>query len=159
MPNSDPALGQAAARRRLRHDRRGVAALEFGVLATVLVPLLLAVFDLGNQIYQTLVLRQAVRAGALYALYYHDTAGIQHTIEASLPSGWTSASVYGTGWAPATSCICMDSAGTASSSGDCSCPTGATVEKLMTLTVTMPFSPLIMATATQVSASDVIRYQ
>lgn len=165
MSNSTPSPRRAAARPGIRllgrrlANRRGAAALEFGVLATVLVPMMLIVFDVGNQIYQTLVLRQAIRAGALYALYYHDTAGIQRTIEASIPAGWTNASVFGSGWAPTTACICMSSQGTAAAASSCSCPTGDTLERLMTLTVTMPFSPMLLTSITQVGASDVIRYQ
>ena len=153
------ATGQPIGRRRIRRDRRGVAALEFGVLATILVPMMLAVFDMGYATYQTIVLRQAVRAGALYALYYHDTAGIQRTIESSMPSTWTNASVFAATWAPTTSCVCMSTSGTATASSGCSCATGDTVERLMTMTVTMPFSPLLVSSITQVSASDVIRYQ
>lgn len=165
MSNSTPAAGRAERRPslrrwlRLRHDRRGVAALEFGMLATLLVPVMLAVLDTGNQVYQTLVLRQAVRAGALYALYYHDTAGIRQTIESSIPSGWSTASVYSDNWAPVTSCICMSTDGTATGSSDCTCPSGSTLERLMTLTVTMPFSPVMVSSVNQISASDVIRYQ
>jgi Flp pilus assembly protein TadG len=147
--------------RRLRctGDRRGVAALEFALLACVLVPALLTVFDLGSAIYETSVLRQAIRDGALYALYYNDTPGIVSTIEASMPAGWTDASVYASGWAPATSCVCMDGSGNPSAAPSCSCSSGATVERLMTLTVSRPFSPVFIRSITQVSATDVIRYQ
>ncbi len=145
--------------RRIPRDRRGVAALEFALLACVLVPALLTVFDLSSAIYQTSVLRQAIRDGALYALYFNDTPGIVSTIEASMPSGWSNASVYGSGWAPTISCVCMDGSGNPAPAPGCSCSNNATLEKLMTLTVSRPFSPIFVKSITQVSASDVIRYQ
>ena len=146
-------------RRRLPRDRRGVAALEFAVLATVLVPMFLSVFDLGTAIHETLVLRHAIRVGALYALYYNDTAGIQNTIEAAMPSGWTDASVYSGSWTPTTSCVCMSRGGSVTASSSCACTGGSTLERLMTLTVSRPFSALLLTNITQVSASNVIRYQ
>ncbi len=155
-PVRPPGRGRAGL---LPRGQRGVAALEFALLACVLVPMILSVFDLGTAIYQTLVLRQAVRVGALYALYYDNPAGIESTIEASMPSGWTNASVYGSGWAPTTSCVCMSATGTATASGTCSCSGGATLERLMTLSVSLPFSPMLLSGITQVAASDVIRYQ
>lgn len=155
-----PPHGAPPARRRsLRRDRRGVAAVEFGVIAAALVVLLLGVFDLGTAIHNTLVLRQAIRAGALYALYYHDTPGIQQTIEASMPSSWTDASVYSSAWTPTLSCACTDTSGNVTASSGCTCSSGSTLERLMSLTVTRPYSPMLLTGITQVSASDVIRYQ
>jgi Flp pilus assembly protein TadG len=164
---SNSAVGKVRGRRArtpqrcgfLPRDRRGVAAVEFGVVAGVLAVLFLGVYDLGSAVYESLVLRQAIRAGALYALYYHNTPGIQSTIEASMPSGWTDASVYASGWAPTTTCTCTSSGGTITASPSCSCANGSTMQQLMTLTVTRPFSPLLLTTITQVSAQDVIRFQ
>jgi len=47
--------------RRLRRDRRGVAAIEFAIAGPVLIVLLLGVFDIGHLAYLTSVLHGAVQ--------------------------------------------------------------------------------------------------
>jgi Flp pilus assembly protein TadG len=70
--------------------RRGVAALEFALVAPILLALLLSVYDIGGVIEQRLVLEQALRAGGQYALSFPDrTDGILAMIKQSYPSGWT----------------------------------------------------------------------
>jgi len=123
----------------------------------VLVPMFMSMFDLGSAIYQTMVLRHAVRAGALYALYYNNTGGVQTVMTGSMPASWTNVTINIT---LPSSCICMSLNGTyASVSCTGSCSNGATLEKMGTVSASRPFSPMIISAITQVSASDVIRYQ
>lgn len=55
---------------RSRLGRRGVAVVEFGFIAPIMVISLVAVYDLGNALQQNIRLNQAVRAGGLYAMEY-----------------------------------------------------------------------------------------
>jgi Flp pilus assembly protein TadG len=54
--------------RRLRRDRSGVAALELGLVASILVGILIPTFDLGMGAYQKMRVQDAAEAGAQYAL-------------------------------------------------------------------------------------------
>lgn len=116
----------------------------------------MSMYDVGMALYEELVISHAVRAGALYALYYNDPAGIQNVITNSMPSSWTDASITVT---IPSSCLCMSASGiSAAISCANSCTNGAVMEKLEMVSVSRPFSPLILTAITQISASDVIRY-
>ena len=133
--------------------RRGVAALEFGILASLLIVLLLGGFDVANALQQSIRLRQAVEAGSVYAVQYPgNSSGITSAIQAALPQGWNGTA--------AISCSCVSSSGTASAAPSCpaTCASGS-LQSLMTLSVTMPFSPWLLASLTQVSATNVIQYK
>ncbi|MFC3069386.1 TadE/TadG family type IV pilus assembly protein [Phenylobacterium soli] len=52
---------------RLRRDRRGTAAIEFAVLAPLLVLLLVATVELGFMMRAKILAEEAASAGALYA--------------------------------------------------------------------------------------------
>lgn len=53
---------------RHRLDNRGIAAVEFAVVAPVLLLLLLATFDIGNYMQTSIRLERAARAGAQHAM-------------------------------------------------------------------------------------------
>jgi Flp pilus assembly protein TadG len=72
--------------------RRGAAALEFGIIAPVLILLLAGLVDLGGAMQQAIRLENAARAGAQYAMSFpQDTAGIRTATTAAL--GGTTATV------------------------------------------------------------------
>jgi Flp pilus assembly protein TadG len=54
----------------ISRDRRGVAALEFALVATVMLILLLGGYDVANVIQIRLQLQQALRVGGQYAMAY-----------------------------------------------------------------------------------------
>jgi Flp pilus assembly protein TadG len=58
------------ARRHRARDRRGVAALEFGLIAPLMIALLLPIADLGFAALQYISAYQALRAVGAYALYH-----------------------------------------------------------------------------------------
>ncbi|MGA9896899.1 MAG: TadE/TadG family type IV pilus assembly protein, partial [Terriglobales bacterium] len=107
--------------RTIARDRRGVAALEFGIIASTMVLLLLAAYDLGNAVYQRTVLAQAVRSAGQYALSFPTpSSGITTALTNTLPAHWTDAST-------SVSCTCVDGSGDSSSETDCDgCPSGTT---------------------------------
>lgn len=71
---------------RLARDERGIASVEFAVVASIVLTLLLAAYDIGNVVLQSSQLSQAVRAGAEFAISFPtDTPGIQRTVTDALP--------------------------------------------------------------------------
>jgi Flp pilus assembly protein TadG len=71
----------------LLRDRRGSAALEFGLVATMVLALLLFAFDVGLSMLQYAQLNVAVRAGGQYAMTFPtDDGGILAAVTAALPS-------------------------------------------------------------------------
>lgn len=53
---------------RLRQDRSGAAAIELGLIASMLVGILIPMFDLGMGAYNKMRVQNAAEAGAQYAL-------------------------------------------------------------------------------------------
>jgi Flp pilus assembly protein TadG len=75
---------------RLLADRRGIAAAEFAMVATVLLLFVLAILDIGASIQQRMVLQQAARGAGIYAQSFpNQTTGITEAITAALPASWT----------------------------------------------------------------------
>ena len=144
----------------LLRGRRGVAAVEFAVVAGIAVVVMLAVWDLGNAAQQTIRLQEALRAAGQYALAFPtDAGGISNAVTNALPGGWTDVTVSG----PNYSCNCWSSSSSsATASGvapDCTCPNGLTLQMFVQIGVMRPFTPALISTLTSVSASYVVRFQ
>lgn len=90
--------------RRVALDRRGVSALEFALIAPVMLVLFLGTFDIGNAAFQYIELNQIVRAGGQYAMRHAgDTSGIQtYTTAAATAAGFNDVTVA----APQYFCSC-----------------------------------------------------
>jgi Flp pilus assembly protein TadG len=70
------------AARTCRLARGGVAAVEFGLFAPILILTILATIEFGRYIGARIELEQALRAGAQYALKDHvDTAAIEAAVQ------------------------------------------------------------------------------
>lgn len=131
--------------------RKGLAAIEFALVAPITVLLLVGVMDLGNALQQKQRLSAAAQAGAAYALTFPaDSAGIQAAINRML-SGWSGVTVT----VPAPVCECPGTAGTV----DCDtvCPTGR--QSYVSITLSRPFTPMLLKNLTEVSANVVLRLQ
>ena len=104
---------------------------------------------------QGLQLRQAVRAGALYAVQWPtDTTGMANAVTAALPAGMNV-----TVATPTTSCACWSSAGGVVAAPSCTCGTGQTLQMLVTLSASKSYSPWLLSSLTSISASNVVRTQ
>jgi Flp pilus assembly protein TadG len=137
-----------------RRDRRGVAAVEFALIAGALMTLLLGVYDIGNAIQQRLVLQQALRAGGLYAVSFPTQSdGIAAAINAALPASWQ-ANVTVT--PPRMWCTCSGSGTTDSCPLSCA---GGTPQVFVTLGVSRPYSPYLFRALGDNTASYVVRVQ
>jgi Flp pilus assembly protein TadG len=96
-------------------NRRGIAALEFALIAPVLLLLLFTVYDVTNAMTRTSKLQMAARVAGQYALAMPmDSAGIASTALAQLP-GWTNVTVAST----AMSCRCDNGAAANCTTGTC----------------------------------------
>ena len=83
----------------LRLNRRGVAAAEFALIAPLMGMLFLGLFHVGNAVHEMLLLQQALRVGAAYAMSFPTQIGADDSpstpnngivlaIEQALPSTW-----------------------------------------------------------------------
>jgi len=98
-------LGRLA--RLVRDDRRGSAAIEFAIVAPLLVLLAAGTLELGSAVVQKMEVQDAAAAGALYATENGwDQAGIAAAVAAAKPGKGVSASP-----APALYCGCPTAAG------------------------------------------------
>jgi Flp pilus assembly protein TadG len=138
-------------------DRRGVSAIEFGVIVPVIVVIVLGTYDIGNLVRVRMKLAEAAFAGGQYAVAFPmDTDGIARTVKAALPAGWTGVRITG----PTTACACWSGGaeGAALCTDEPVCPTGQ-VQRTVTLGLTMPYSPLLVMSLTSISASYAARIQ
>ena len=122
-------------------DARGVAAVEFALIAPILISLFGAAVDLGRGIERGIKLETAARAGAQYAtLKPNDDAGILDAVSNSL-SG-----VSGATMSPGIiECDCPDANGASSgtpSSSACSNTCANGLARYRTITVRAPFTPI-----------------
>ena len=108
--------------RRLLRDRRGGPAMEFAVIAPILLACMIAVFDLGSALQQRIRLAEAVRAGGLYAVSYPTTGGsnalnttaIANAVTNAVPD-WTDLTVA----TPTETCICWNQSTSVSTNQSC----------------------------------------
>jgi Flp pilus assembly protein TadG len=107
--------GDADAARR----SRGVAAVEFGLLAPLLLILLTGIVEIGMAGYQAMQVQAAVEAGVLYAAKNgaSDLAGVtQAVLNATGTAGVTASP------APLAFCGCPTTSGVVSQNSDCTTP-------------------------------------
>jgi Flp pilus assembly protein TadG len=91
-------------------DIRGVATVELALVSTVMIGLMLPMFDIGMGFYFKTQLHTAAQAGAEYA-YVHDWTGSNSTIQTSIVSAVTSATglaAIAASPAPTLACGCVD---------------------------------------------------
>jgi Flp pilus assembly protein TadG len=149
----------------LRRDQRGVSAIEFAVIGSIVVALALGAYDLGNAAQQQVQLQEAVRSGGAYASDWPtDVTGIQNAVASALPNGWT---LTNPGGVAAVACSCLDpSTGNVATLGGCTtanfdtCATGSGL--MVSVSATMAYQsvdPLFAGAIPQLSASYVTRFQ
>jgi Flp pilus assembly protein TadG len=139
-------------------DRRGISALEFGLIAPVMATLFLAAVDVGYAVQQSIQLQQAIYAGALYARANPTgDATIISKVSNDIPAAWNA----GTPTVSAVACTCVSA--TTGVPTPVACATGCTGSSILTrsrtLSVSMTYSPFLLTNITTLSASYVMRYQ
>jgi Flp pilus assembly protein TadG len=83
--------------RRLLQQRRGISAVEFALIAPVLIVIMFAMVEVGGAAFQYIELVQALSAGSEYAMNHAGDktaqSDIKAAVTAALPTGWTDATV------------------------------------------------------------------
>jgi Flp pilus assembly protein TadG len=116
----------------------GNAAVEFAVIAPILVTLTIGVADFGIMANQKAALVAAARAGAEYAR----TNPSNSTTVLAIMQAYTGSSLSGfTG--TLTGPVCECDAGAATSTGDCTGTCVGPVHTYVTVTATRSFSPIL----------------
>lgn len=147
-------------------DRRGVSAVEFALLAPVLIALPVPIVDLGLGLYTQMELQNAATAGAQYALQNPSlstltTAQIQAAAAAAVPSLAMSTSASQVCGCPGTG----TGGGPAVTFGSCTtnCSTGKLPGNYVTVTAQTTYVPLVpypvMGSSVALTAQSVARIQ
>ncbi len=138
-------------------QRRGAIAVEMAIVAPILALCLISVYDLGNALQQHIRLREAVRAGGLFAQTYpDDLSGIQSAVTSAV-SDWNNVSVS----TPNRYCECWNLANnTFSSTNSCNseCSSGTQLG-FVSVSASRPFSAMFLTGITTILARHEVRYQ
>jgi Flp pilus assembly protein TadG len=162
--------GFVAYLRRLLRCKRGVAAVEFGLAAPVLLAALVPVADLGIAFSQQQQLRQAVQAGAQYAAIQSSwnanssPAAIAGAVTAATPLSGVVVSP-----APYQQCGCPSGGVNGASSGittatcGSTCANGKTAGSYVVISAQLPYMPVLpyslLGSSTTLYAQAMIRIQ
>jgi Flp pilus assembly protein TadG len=145
--------------RGMRDDRRGVAAIEFAIMAPALVMMTVCTVDLGMGIYSNMQVQNAAQAGAQYAMVHgFDASLISNAVSSATGQSGISASP-----APVRYCGCATSAGVTNVTCGSTCPAGAVygtyvqVSTQGTYTTILPY-PMI-ANSFNLTAQAAVRVQ
>jgi len=150
----------------VRRHRGGVAAVEFALIAPILLACLAGVYDLGAALQAHIHLQQAVRAGGLYATSYPPadvasaaansafSTSLISAVKAAAPD-WTNITVTPT----SVTCMCWNSTTNAyAANATCvACTGGTTLEYFVSVNAHRPFVGLFYTTLPATSASYVAR--
>lgn len=144
---------------RLSSDESGIAALEFALVAPVLLLGLVGVLDLGIAVYEKMELDNAVQAGARYATVNGwDAQGIQNAVQSA-----TGLVGVGDVPAPAESCGCPDGAAVAAAICGAPCPGGGIAGTYVTISAQHSYAPMFpypgLATPPILTAQVMVRIQ
>jgi Flp pilus assembly protein TadG len=149
--------------RSLLRCKRGVAAVEFGLGAPLLIGMLLPVADLGIAFSMQQQLRQAVQAGAQYATSYpwnqNSPAAIANAVIAATPLSDITSRIC--------RCPTASPAGTGGGTSDAACatlcPQNQTAGSYVVVLAERPYTPILpyslLGDSTTLSAKSIVRIQ
>lgn len=102
-------------------DRRGTAAIEFGIFAAVLGLVLTSITDVGLAVYRKMQVENAAQAGAQYAMLHgFNSSAIQSAVSNATASTTISAPT------PAQFCGCPGASGVTTATCGSTCSSGST---------------------------------
>jgi hypothetical protein len=123
-------------------DRRGTAAIEFGIVMAAIMVIILGTYDIGNYVLQEMKLADAAHVVGQYAISYpDDTTGMTNAMDAALPPAWIG-SVELNPDPPVMTCTCGTSG--PGDAGTCSagCGPGQIPERFVKITLTLNYTTL-----------------
>jgi Flp pilus assembly protein TadG len=125
-------------RTRFLGDDRGAAAVEFGLLAPMLVAILLPMIDLGMGAYVKMRVQDAAEAGAQYALEHgYTSSSIQSAAQNATSLG---ANVTVT---PSEACDCVSSGALSAATCGSTCSDGSTAGTYVTVSTESTYTMLL----------------
>ena len=150
----------AARLRRLFGCDRGVAAVEFGLAAPILLAILVPVADLGLAYSQDQQLRQAVQAGAQYAAIHPWNQNASTAIAAAVTAA-TPLSGVTTSPAPYQLCGCPNGSGVTTATCGTYCTNGQTPGYYVVIAAQLTYRPVlpysVLGSSTILTAQSTIR--
>ena len=130
----------AALLRRLRRCERGVAAVEFGLTAPLLLIVLVPVVDLGIAFAMQQQLQNAAQAGAQYAA---TQPSLNASAVAAIVTAATSLSGVIASPAPSSMYGCPTGNGVAPAAKDSTCADGVSARLYAVVSAQVPYSPIL----------------
>lgn len=141
------------------HDRRGVSAVEFSLIAPVLVLGGFATVDAGMAVYEEMMITQTLRSGAHLAIQAESEAQVLAVLQALASENFTVASgtpAVGELSAAVTSyCICPDATGTPVACTSI-CTGGGAPNRFYSLSASKQFTGVMLPAMTLSGSIDVI---
>lgn len=127
---------------RVRHaadDVRGIASVEFVILAPMLLFMAIGIIDLGNGVYSEMQVQNAAEAGAQYAIAhgFNSSAIITAVTSATGNPGVTVSS------GPSQYCGCPTSTGITTTTCGSTCSVGGTTATFVTVSARATYTPII----------------
>jgi Flp pilus assembly protein TadG len=120
-------------------DTSGVAAIEFGIIAPILVLMVVAAADIGMGFYRKIQVEGAAQAGAQWAIRNgFDTNAITNAVTSA-----TSASSISVSPAPAQFCGCATGTNISSATCGTTCPSGVQVGTYATVSAQMTYNTIL----------------
>lgn len=152
-------LTSRASVRRWLADRRGVAAVEFGLMIPIFSLMVVSVTDIGLGVFRKMQVENAAQAGAQYAIARgFNQDGISSAVTAASNSAAVSASP-----APVQFCGCPTTTGISTVSCGSSCPGGSAAGTYAKVSAQATYYTLIdyrvVATSYNITAQSTARLQ
>ena len=140
-------------------DSRGAAAVEFALVAPLLVGFLAPIADIGMQTYASMQVEIAAQAGARYAIL----KGFDSTAIQSAVTNATAFTTITASPAPSSSCGCPSGNTIATATCGDTCANGQTAGNYVTVNAQMSFQPMfpipVIGQASTLSSQAVVRVQ
>ena len=129
--------------------REGSAAIEFGLIAPLLLVMLIGVVELGFAVHQAMQVQDAAEAGALYAgKYGWNQAGIANAVVTA-----TGAQTITAQPAPALFCGCPGAGGITAIVCDATCPGGTAPGRYVRVSASIPHVAILVGLGVPIPAT------
>jgi Flp pilus assembly protein TadG len=147
------------ASQRSKHESEGSAAIEFGIIAPMLLILLMGIVELSNAVHLAMQVQDAAEAGALYAgKKGWNQAGISAAVVNATDATDITASPV-----PYEFCGCPSTSGITTVSCGTTCTGGGSAETYVKVSASRPYTPILtglgLPIPSTLTAAAVVRLQ